>query len=123
MYRAQARPVTLDAVQAALPPGAALVEIAVYRPFNNRVAQRDKRFGAARYVAYVVRPGAQPASVDLGDVTAIDAQVESLRRALSNTKSAGSRSRGHRSSWQRRPAASAAAWRVPRGSSSRPTAR
>ena len=66
--------------------GAALVEIAIYRPFNNRVVQRDKRFGAARYVAYVVRPGAEPASVDLGDVTAIDAQVETLRRALSNTK-------------------------------------
>ena len=56
-YRAQARPVTLEAVQAALPSGAALVEIAVYRPFNNRVAQRDKRFGAPRYVAYVVRAG------------------------------------------------------------------
>ena len=58
VYRAQSRPVTIDAVKAALPSGAALVEIAVYRPFNNRVVQRDKRFGAARYVAYVVRPGA-----------------------------------------------------------------
>ena len=90
-YRAQARPVTIEAVQAALPSGAALVEIAVYRPFNNRVAQRDKRFGAARYVAYVVRAGQEPAAVDLGDVTAIDSQVEVLRRALSSPKSSGLR--------------------------------
>ena len=90
VYRAQSRPVTIDAVQSRVAAGAALVEIAIYRPFNNRVAQRDKRFGAARYVAYVVRTGAEPASVDLGDVSAIDAQVESLRRALSNPKSAGS---------------------------------
>ena len=56
VYRAQSRPVTIDAVKAALPAGAALVEIAIYRPFNNRVVPRDKRFGAARYVASV-RPG------------------------------------------------------------------
>jgi CHAT domain-containing protein len=90
-FRAQARPVTVEAVQAALPPGAALVEIAVYRPFNNRVAAREKRFAAARYVAYVVRSGANSASVDLGDVKAIDGQVELLRRALSNPKSGGLR--------------------------------
>lgn len=87
VYRAQARPVTVEAVQAALPPGSALVEIAVYRPFDNRAAQRDKRFGAPRYVAYVVRPGAAPASVELGEVKAVDGQVETLRRALSNPKS------------------------------------
>ena len=86
VYRAQSRPVTIDAVKAALPAGAALVEIAIYRPFNNRMVQRDKRFGAARYVVYVVRPGAEPASVDLGDVAVIDVQVETLRRALSNSK-------------------------------------
>ena len=90
-YRAQSRPVSVEAVKGALPAGAALVEIAVYRPFNNRVAQRDKRFGAARYVAYVVRSGAEPASVDLGDVTAIDSQVDALRRALSSTKNPGLR--------------------------------
>ena len=86
VYRAQSRPVTIDAVKAALPAAAALVEIAIYRPFNNRVVQRDKRFGAPRYVAYVVRADAEPASVDLGDVSVIDAQVETLRRVLSNTK-------------------------------------
>ena len=90
-YRAQTRPVTVEAVQAALPPGAALVEIAVYRPFNNRVAHVEKRFGAARYVAYIVRPGQAPASVDLGDVKAIDGQVEAFRRALSSPKSSGLR--------------------------------
>ncbi len=86
VYRAQSRPVTIDAVKTALPAGAALVEIAIYRPFNNRIVPRDKRFGAARYVAYVVRAGAEPASVDLGDVSVIDEQVETLRRALSNSK-------------------------------------
>jgi CHAT domain-containing protein/tetratricopeptide (TPR) repeat protein len=88
-YRAQVLPVTIDSVKGALPAGAALVEIAVYRPFNNRVPQRDKRFGVPRYVAYVVRPGVEPAAVDLGDVTTIDPQVDTLRRSLSNTKSPG----------------------------------
>ena len=90
-YRSQARPVTVEAVQGALPAGAALVEIAVCRPFNNRVAQREKRFGAPRYVAYIVRAGEQPAAVDLGDVKAIDGQIELLRRALSNPKIGGLR--------------------------------
>jgi CHAT domain-containing protein/Tfp pilus assembly protein PilF len=88
LYRSQFPDVTIEAVQAALPSDAVLIEIALYRPFDNKVAQRDKRFGAPRYVAYVLRRTGDPASVDLGDATVIDRQVEVLRKALRDPKDA-----------------------------------
>jgi hypothetical protein len=38
-YRAQSRPITLEAVQAAIPHDAALIEFAIYRPFNPKAAK------------------------------------------------------------------------------------
>ena len=95
-YRAQAHEVTIEAVQAALPQAAALIEIAIYRPFNNREAQRDKRFGSPRYVAYVLRSRGEPASVELGEVEIIDRQVNALRRALRNRRPRSISLRGER---------------------------
>ncbi len=55
-------------VRAALPPGAALVEVFVF---------------GGRYGAWVVRDGARaPAFVDLGTVADVDAAVDGFRRAL-----------------------------------------
>src|SRR5262249_17527357 len=54
-FRAQSLPVTLAAVQMAIPADAALVEYAAYRPFNARAAKDDDAYGQPRYVAYVVR--------------------------------------------------------------------
>jgi CHAT domain-containing protein/tetratricopeptide (TPR) repeat protein len=81
-FRAEQRLVTPADVQAALPDGAALVEIALYRPFNLRAVRRVDRWGAPRYVAYVVRREGEPVFADLGEATAIDAAVDKLRRAL-----------------------------------------
>ena len=86
-YRAQAQPVTVEDVQRALPAGSALVEIAIYRPFDSRAAQRDKRFGPPRYVAYVLKPGHPAEAIDLGDVAAVDREVDGFRRALSDPRS------------------------------------
>ena len=90
-YRSQSREVTIETVQSTIPSDAALVEFALYRPFNNRVAQRDKRFGPPRYVAYVLRRTGGPASVDLGDAQTIDRQVETLRQMLRDPRSTGLR--------------------------------
>jgi CHAT domain-containing protein/Tfp pilus assembly protein PilF len=90
-YRSQSQPVTIEAVRAALPADSALVEIALYRPFNNRVAQRDKRFAAPRYVAYVLRKTGDPWSVELGEAELVDRRVDVLRRALRNPASANTR--------------------------------
>ncbi|WP_437307859.1 CHAT domain-containing tetratricopeptide repeat protein [Sorangium sp. So ce388] len=82
-FRAEQRPVLLAEVQAAIPEDAALIELFAYRPYQPRTTQRD-RLGEPRYVAYVLRRKGGPAFADLGEVKAIDAAVEELRRALSD---------------------------------------
>jgi CHAT domain-containing protein len=86
-FRAQSQPVTLAAVQSAIPAEAALVEFFVYRPFNAKSAKRDE-LGQPRYVAYVLRREGEAQWVELGDAKAIDEAVGSLRKALHNPKSA-----------------------------------
>jgi CHAT domain-containing protein/Tfp pilus assembly protein PilF len=82
-FRAEQHPVTLAEVQAKIPEGAALVEIARYRPFDPRLGSGQlNRWGAPRYVAYVLRPSGDPEFSDLGGAAAIDAAVDALRRAL-----------------------------------------
>ena len=46
-FRAQMQPVTLEAVQAAIPDDAALVEFAVFRPFDPRAERNADAYGAA----------------------------------------------------------------------------
>ncbi|WP_438017269.1 CHAT domain-containing tetratricopeptide repeat protein [Sorangium sp. So ce315] len=82
-FRAEQRPVLLAEVQAAIPDDAALIELFAYRPYQPRARQRD-RLGEPRYVAYVLRRKGAPAFADLGEVKAIDAAAEELRRALSD---------------------------------------
>ncbi|HEY9402905.1 MAG TPA: tetratricopeptide repeat protein [Pyrinomonadaceae bacterium] len=93
-FRTAARPVTLDAVRAAIPPGAALVELVLYRPFDPRGVGKS-RFGAPRYVAYVLTKDAPaPLWVDLGETETIDRDIAAWRRALTNPASADVRERG-----------------------------
>jgi CHAT domain-containing protein/tetratricopeptide (TPR) repeat protein len=84
-YRTQAQPVTLERVQSALPPGAALLELFSYRPYEPR-AKAGERSGAERYVAYVLKREGAPAMVELGDRALIDAEAARLRAALVDPK-------------------------------------
>jgi CHAT domain-containing protein/tetratricopeptide (TPR) repeat protein len=81
-FRAQMQPVTLQAVQAAIPEDAALLEFVVFRPFDPREDQHDDAYGPPHYAAYVVRKDAAPRGVDLGPAHAIDDAVATLREAL-----------------------------------------
>ena len=93
-FRTAARPVTLDAVRAAIPSGAALVELVLYRPFDPKGVGKSK-FGAPRYVAYVLtRDAPAPLWVDLGETETIDRDIAAWRRALTNPASADVRERG-----------------------------
>jgi CHAT domain-containing protein len=83
-FRVETEPVTLAGVQAALPAGAALVEIVSYRPYNPAGKTFKDRFGAPRYVAYVLKPQGEPSFVDLGEAASIDREVSQLRVALSS---------------------------------------
>jgi CHAT domain-containing protein/Tfp pilus assembly protein PilF len=78
----RAQPVTLAAVQALIPEDAALVEFAVYRPFDPKAPDNGKAYGEARYVAYVLRHQGEVQWKELGEVRTIDGAIEALRRSL-----------------------------------------
>jgi len=80
-FRAQTGAVTLAAVQAAIPRGAALIEFVTYRPFNPRVDNLEA-YGEPRYIAYVLRSQGDVRWKDLGEAKAIDSAVGALRQAL-----------------------------------------
>jgi|CXWL01.1.fsa_nt_gi CHAT domain-containing protein len=82
-FKTKAQPITLAGIQQAVPKDAALVEFAVYRPFNPKA----NKWGAARYIAYVLRPQGEPLSIDLGEAADIDRKISELRDALANPSS------------------------------------
>ncbi|HEU4388473.1 MAG TPA: CHAT domain-containing protein, partial [Blastocatellia bacterium] len=81
-FRAHSQPVTLSAVRAAIPPKTALIEFAVYRPFDPRAENNDEAYGKPRYIAYVLHDKGEARWRDLGDARAIDQSIGSLRQAL-----------------------------------------
>jgi CHAT domain-containing protein/tetratricopeptide (TPR) repeat protein len=83
-FRAASAPVSLEAVQAAIPADAALIEFAAYRPFDPAVENVSAAFGKLRYAAYVVHRSSPPTAVDLGEAEAVDKKVDALRVALAD---------------------------------------
>lgn len=83
-FRAAAQPVTLAHVREALPVGAALVELMMYRPFNVRARSRAERYEATRYAAYVLHKEGTLLFADLGEAAVIDHEVKQLRAELGN---------------------------------------
>jgi CHAT domain-containing protein/tetratricopeptide (TPR) repeat protein len=78
VFRAQSEPVTVAKVQAAVPPGAALVELVRYNRFDPKEVQWRRE---ERYIAYVVtRERLQ--WVALGEAAPIDAQVDAMLAAM-----------------------------------------
>jgi len=93
-FRAQTQPVTLEAVQQALPADAALVELFSYRPFNAKAAADTNPVGAPRYVAYVLKQKGTITFVDLGPAEAIDRAAEQFLDAISNPASVNAKETG-----------------------------
>src|SRR5262249_42599855 len=91
---ADTQAVTVEAVQAAIPEDAALLEFAVYRPFDPRAKRTAEAFGPPHYAAYVLRRGEAPVGLDLGDTDAIDHAIGDLRTALRSPNSVDVKSRG-----------------------------
>ncbi len=85
-FRAASQPVTLAAVQAAIPANAALIELAVYRPFDPKAKSDKAAFGESRYVAYIIRKQSEVQWKELGEARAIDGAIEELRKALRDPK-------------------------------------
>jgi len=83
-YRAESEVVSLERVQRAVPPRAALVEIFQYRPSPPRSGESPDRGRPPRYVAYVLHAEGEPGWVDLGDAPGIDRLVDTFRAALAD---------------------------------------
>ena len=80
-FYAQAQSVTLAAIRSAIPDDAALVELAVYRPFDS-LRGGAKAYGHPRYVAYVVRRRGEVRFAELGEAKKIEQAIATLRQAL-----------------------------------------
>lgn len=93
-FRANSRPVTLEAVQQAIPSDAALVEFAVFRPFDPKASRNVDAYGPAHYAAYVIQAAGAPRGVDLGDAKRVDALVADFREALRDPARSDVRARG-----------------------------
>lgn len=79
--------VTLGAVKGAVPADAALIEFAVYRPYDPKAAfETKKAYGDPRYVGYVIPKQGEIRWRDLGGAKEIDAAVDALRQALRDPK-------------------------------------
>ncbi len=83
------KPVSIEAVQRAIPENAALVEFVSYRPFDARTDERGK----ARYAAYLLFAQGDPKWTDLGDAAVIDQSIARFRTAINNPRSADVRKR------------------------------
>jgi CHAT domain-containing protein/tetratricopeptide (TPR) repeat protein len=81
-FRVQTRPVTLEAVQQAIPDDAALVEFAVFRPFDPTAERNTDAYGPPHYAAYVIRKRTLPVGVDLGAVADLNPLIGRFRTAL-----------------------------------------
>jgi len=77
-----AKPVTLAAVQAVIPDDGALVEFAVYHPFEWKKGDFGNAYGAPRYIAFVIRRTGEAQWREIGPAKEIDSSVEALREAL-----------------------------------------
>jgi CHAT domain-containing protein len=81
-FRNQKRPITIAAVQAALPPDSALIEFALFAPLESQTVKSKP----PRYLAYLLPAQGQPKWVDLGKAALIDRAVDAWRTALRNPK-------------------------------------
>ncbi len=78
----RAQPITLAAVQAAIPEQAALVEFAVHRPFDPKKPDNETAYGEPRYIVYVIRHQGEVRWTELGAAKEIDSAIDALRQAL-----------------------------------------
>ncbi len=81
-FRVQTQTVMLASVQAAIPADAALIEFAVYRPFDPQIPSYGSPYREPRYIAYVLRQRGAAQWYDLGDTKTIDSAIEEWRKAL-----------------------------------------
>jgi len=78
----RSEPVTVAAVQQVLPKNAALIEFAVYRPFDPKAPDNRTAYGEPHYVVYVIRSQAEIQWKELGAAKEVDTLIDKFREAL-----------------------------------------
>lgn len=86
-FRHQAETVTLEYVQRAIPTDAVLVEYFRYKPYQPKAKKHASRWGAARYVVYVLKRQGAPVAIDMGEAKPIEAAAEAFRRSVAERRS------------------------------------
>lgn len=81
------RPVTLASVRSQLPANAALIEFAVYQPFDPKAESSDETTAEPHYIAYVIGRNGEVKWRNLGSAKEVDNVLEDFRRSLSDPKS------------------------------------
>src|SRR5262245_34698671 len=77
-FRAHSQPITISAVQAAIPADSVLIEFVTYTPFEPRTGESLP----PRYLAYLLASRGQPKWVDLGEAAPIERAVDAWRQSL-----------------------------------------
>jgi CHAT domain-containing protein/Tfp pilus assembly protein PilF len=93
-YIERTNSVTVDAVKAALPDDAGLVEFSVYEPFDVRVFGSENT--EPHYIAYVLSKNHDVQWKELGTAREIDQVVQAFRKALLDPSSSGARELGRK---------------------------
>jgi CHAT domain-containing protein/tetratricopeptide (TPR) repeat protein len=84
-FRSELETVTVEKVQRALPPAAALVEWFHYRPYDRQAtATDDPRWGAPHYGAFVLKRDGPPVMLDVGDAESIERALQELLAGLND---------------------------------------
>lgn len=86
-FRTQQTPVSVEAVQQAIPNDMTLVEFATYRLLDSKAKTRNERYGSARYVAYILNHDGDPQLADLGEASVIDKGISELRNSMKDSGS------------------------------------
>jgi CHAT domain-containing protein/Tfp pilus assembly protein PilF len=77
-YKKQSQPVTLFAVQSALPANSALIEFVYFTPLD----PKTEKSKPPRYLAYLLPAQGQPNWVDLGEAAPIEQAIDAWRKTL-----------------------------------------
>ena len=81
-FQSHAQPATIASIQDAIPQNAALIEFAIYRPFDPKAESNNEAYKQPRYIAYVLRHEGEIFWKDLGNKKEIDDSINNFRNAL-----------------------------------------
>jgi CHAT domain-containing protein/Tfp pilus assembly protein PilF len=85
-FSVQSPTVTLEAIRAAIPSDAALLEFAAFRPFDPKAENNDEAYGAERLMVYAIRRDGEIFWQDLGETKLISTAITDWRKALRDPK-------------------------------------